>query len=82
MVSEGQPERRMQEWSPVHTSSSTPKRVRTTRFPALSAAAICGRTRRWRSSWHSASAMITFSPRKRLAIALRSTFAISLTRYV
>src|SRR5438045_9291558 len=30
-VSEGQPERRMQEWSPEHTSSSTPKRVRTTR---------------------------------------------------
>jgi len=38
-VSEGQPESRMQEWSPVHTSSSSAKRVRTTRLPALSLAA-------------------------------------------
>jgi hypothetical protein len=36
MVSEGQPERRMQARSPVHTSSSMPKRVRTTRSPAAS----------------------------------------------
>src|SRR5215831_19403322 len=61
-VSEGQPDRRMQEWSPVHTSSSTPKRVRTTRLPALSLAATWGRSRRWRSSWHSPSATITLSP--------------------
>ena len=79
-VSEGQPERRMQEWSPEHTSSSTPKRVRTTRSPALRAAAICGRIRRWRSSWHSASAMMTFNPLYAELIASRSVFAISLTR--
>ena len=33
-VSEGQPDSRMQEWSPEQVSSSTPKRVRTTRAPA------------------------------------------------
>jgi hypothetical protein len=32
-VSEGQPESRMHEWSPEQVSSSTPKRVRTTRTP-------------------------------------------------
>ena len=35
--SDGQPERRMQEWSPVQVSASTPKRSRTTRLPRLTA---------------------------------------------
>ena len=41
-VSDGQPDRRMQEWSPVQISSSTPKRVRTTRSPRLSLRGILG----------------------------------------
>src|SRR5207237_5211152 len=41
-VSEGQTERRMEEWSTEHTSSSTTKSVRTKRLIALRAAAIGG----------------------------------------
>ena len=62
-VSDGQPESRMQEWSPVQISSSTPKRARTTRSPRLSLSASSARTRRWRASWHSPSAMMTLRPR-------------------
>src|SRR5450432_629004 len=36
IVREGQPERRMQEWSPVHVSASTPNFSRTTRSPCRS----------------------------------------------
>ena len=62
-VSDGQPERRMQEWSPVHTSGSTQKRVRTTRLPAPpTLRAAQGEMRRWRASWHSPSAMMTLRP--------------------
>ena len=52
-VSDGQPLKRMHDLSPVQTSGSTPKRGASTRAPALSRAAVCGFTRRWRSSWHS-----------------------------
>ena len=46
----------------MHTSSSTPKRVRSTRRPALTLCANQGRYRRWRMSWHSPSATMTLSP--------------------
>ena len=62
MVSDGHPDRRMQEWSPVHTSGSIQKRVRTTRLPAATILASSGRMRRWRASWHSPSAMMTLRP--------------------
>ena len=39
IVSVGQPDRRMHEWSPEHTSSSTPYFTRTSRLPAARRAA-------------------------------------------
>ena len=42
-VSVGQPDSRMQEWSPVQTSSSTPYLTRTTRSPSLRASRRPGR---------------------------------------
>ena len=79
-VSVGQPESRMQEWSPVQVSSSTPNRVRTTRSPAASALARTGLARRWRSSWHSPSATMTLSPLKRDRNASISVLRIFSTR--
>src|SRR5258705_12643709 len=46
-----------------------PKRTRTTRSPRLSLSASSARTRRWRASWHSPSAMITLRPRSAVSIA-------------
>ena len=79
MVREGQPESRMQEWSPVHTSGSIQKRVRTTRSPAATRRATSGRMRRWRASWHSPSAMITLRPLAPVRSASRSMLATPLT---
>src|SRR5262249_2886769 len=78
-VSDGQPESLMQEWSPVQISSSTPKRTRTTRSPRLSFSASSGRTRRWRASWHSPSAMITLRPRSAVRMACFKVFVILAT---
>ena len=75
-VSEGQPDSRMQEWSPVQISSSTPKRVFTTRAPRLSFSACSTRRRRWRASMHSPSAMMTLSPRSAVRIASFSVVTI------
>ncbi len=75
MVSEGQPDRRMQARSPVHTSSSMPKRVRTTRSPAASFCAAMGRSRRVRSSMHSPSAMMTLRPFSGAVMARRRASA-------
>ena len=61
-VSEGQPESRMQEWSPVQVSGSTPKRSRTTRSPPSMRLRISGRSRRCLFSMHSDCAMMTFGP--------------------
>ena len=47
MVSDGQPDKRMQEWSPVQTSSSTLNLVWTTRSPRVSAFFSSGFARRW-----------------------------------
>ena len=44
--SDGQPESRMQAWSPVHTASSTPKRGASTRRPSRMAACRNGLSRR------------------------------------
>ena len=41
----------------------------TTRSPRLSFSASSARTRRWRASWHSPSAMITLRPRSAVVIA-------------
>src|SRR5215467_3820105 len=71
----------MHDLSPVHTSGSTPKRGLSTRWPALSRAAVSGRTRRWRSSWHSARAMITLSPPAAVVIASLTTSRVAPTRY-
>ena len=49
-VSDGHPDKRMHEWSPVQVSASTPKRSRTTRSPPLMAFFMRGFTRRWRLS--------------------------------
>ena len=46
----GQPDSRMQEWSPVQASSSTPKRLRTTRLPDFSRFWFPARRRRCRAS--------------------------------
>ncbi len=61
-VSEGHPESRMQAWSPVQTSSSTPNFGRTTRSPALMAWSRSGLSRRWRLSMHSEEATMTLGP--------------------
>ena len=79
-MSDGQPLKRMHDLSPVHTSGSTPKRGVSTRSPARSRFAVSGFTRRWRSSWHSARAMITLSPPVAVVIASRITFKVSATR--
>src|SRR5262249_21572601 len=47
---------------------------------ALSLAATGGRSRRWRSSWHSPSATITLSPRSGVVYAERSALIMSATR--
>ena len=78
-VREGQPERRMQEWSPVQVSWSTPKRSRTTRLPSLTALAISGRTRRCLFSMHSDCAMMTFGPGSFVVSASRSVSRILAT---
>jgi hypothetical protein len=69
----------MQAWSPLHTSSSTPYFTRTTRLPRFSRPAIQGLMRRWRSSWHSPSATITFRPLKSLVKASVSVARIFAT---
>ena len=70
----------MHEWSPVHTSGSTPNRGCTTVRPSDSRVRVSGRIRRWRSSWHSPRAITTFSPFTRVVRASRSVpiiFAMS-----
>ena len=62
MLSDGQPDKRMQEWSPVQVSGSMPKRSRTTRLPSLMALRTSGFSRRWRFSMHSDCAMMTLGP--------------------
>ena len=53
--------------------------VRTTRAPLASFAASVARTRRWRASWHSPSAIITFNPYVLLCIASFSDFTMVAT---
>ena len=60
--SEGQPESRMQEWSPVQVSASTPNFSWTTRLPAATALRASGFSRRWRLSMHSDCAIRTLGP--------------------
>ena len=79
MVSDGQPDSRMQEWSPVQVSGSTPKRSRTTRLPSLIALFISGRTRRCLFSMHSDCATITFGPFSLVVSASRKVSRISAT---
>ncbi len=62
IVSEGQPESRIQLWSPVQVSGSTPKRSRTTRRPSRTAFAASGFSRRWRFNMHSDCATMIFGP--------------------
>ena len=76
MVNDGQPESRIQAWSPVQVSLSTPNRSLTTRFPSLIICAVSGLTRRCRLSWHSPSAMMIFGPRARVVIASRRVLSI------
>ena len=52
----------MQEWSPVQISSSTPNLRAHHALAGLSFTASSARTRRWRASWHSPSAMMTLRP--------------------
>lgn len=70
--SDGQPESRMQEWSPVQVSGSTPKRSRTTRSPAAAALRARGFSRRCLLSMHSLWAMSTFGPFTGVVSASRS----------
>ena len=65
---------------PVQVSSSTPYFTRTVRFPWERFLATTGRNLRWRSSWHSPSAMITLRPLWSVVIASLSTLATSPTR--
>ena len=60
--SDGQPDSRMQAWSPVQTSSSTPKRSRTMRSPSFTALSNSGFTRRCLLSMHSDEATMIFGP--------------------
>ncbi len=64
----------MQAWSPVQTSSSTPKRSRTTRLPSATALANSGRTRRCLFSMHSDEATMIFGPFWRMVSA---SFSVS-----
>ncbi|MNI86054.1 hypothetical protein D3C73_1431090 [compost metagenome] len=59
---DGQPDSRIQAWSPVQTSGSTPKRSLTMRRPSLTALLNSGFTRRCLFSMHSDCAMMTFGP--------------------
>ena len=79
IVREGQPFKRIQEWSPVQVSGSTPKRSRTTRFPSLTRFAINGRSRRVLLSVHSLCATMTLGPNSLVVSASLNTFFISLT---
>ena len=72
--SDGQPDSRMQAWSPVQTSSSTPNRSRTTRLPSLMALAINGRTRRCLFSMHSDEATMILGP---FAEVVSACFSVS-----
>ncbi len=47
---------------------------------SVSCAAVSGFTRRWRSSWHSARAMITLRPPAAVVIASLTTFSVAPTR--
>ena len=80
-VSDGHPESLMHERSPVHTSSSTPKRGRTTRLPAFLRASFSGRTRRCRLSWHSPLTMIALTPLVLVVRASRRVFTDSFKSY-
>ena len=71
MLNDGQPLMRMQEWSPVQVSLSTPKRSRTWRWPAAMACLTSGFSRRWRLSMHSLCATMTFGPGSALVNASR-----------
>ena len=75
-VSEGQPESRIHEWSPVQVSGSMPKRSRTTRVPAAIAARCRGFSRRCLFSMHSLCAITTFGPLTGVVSASRSASRI------
>jgi hypothetical protein len=60
-VSVGQPDSRMQAWSPVQVFVDAVLHAHHA-LAALERPAIQGLMRRWRSSWHSPSATITFRP--------------------
>ncbi len=73
---DGQPDRRMQAWSPVHTSSSTPNRGASTRRPSLIAFCCNGFSRRCLFNMHSDDATMTFGPFASVVSASRSTSRI------
>src|SRR5262249_50146575 len=81
-VSDGQPDRRMQEGSPVQVSGSTPKRSRTTRSPRSRRLRVSGRTRPPLFSMHSDWAMMTFGPLTAVVSASLSASRIFPTSYV
>ena len=64
----------MQAWSPVQTSSSTPKRGFTTRLPPAMALAVSGFSRRWRFSMHSDEATMIFGP---FSFVVSASFSVS-----
>ena len=80
--SDGQPDSRMQAWSPVQTSSSTPKRSRTMRRPSLTALENKGFTRRCLFSMHSDEATMIFGPSSVEVSASLSVSRILATSYV
>ena len=78
-VNDGQPDKRIHEWSPVHVSESIPKRSRTTRLPSLAILLRSGFKRRCSFSAHSLWATITLGPFSGTVSASRSVSRIFAT---